>query len=166
MKKMTRMLAVGCVMAVGVGCGGEMEAVGVESGLGAVEQAATWTGTYGGKTYRFNTTPMSWPQARSWCQSVAGFDLVILNGSAEELWVRGQINAGYHLGMTDTSVEGTWRWNNGALVSSGYTNWLPGSPNQNGEEDCGYSDPYWGWQWDDQTCSTSTPFPKAIVCEN
>lgn len=165
-KKMTSVLSVGCVLAMLAGCGGEQEAVGAEGELGAVEQGTTWIATYNGKTYRFNTTLMSWPQARSWCRSFSGFDLVMLNSSQEELWVRGQIKTGYFLGMTDSAVEGTWRWINGTLVSSGYRNWLPGSPNQNGDEDCGYSEPVFNWQWDDNTCSTSTPYPKAVVCEN
>ena len=166
MTKMNRMWAMGCGLALAVGCGGEPQAVEAERELGAVEQSATWSGTYGGKTYLFNTTRMSWNQARSWCRSASGYDLVILNSSSEELWVRGQINTGYFIGATDSAVEGSWRWINGALVSSGYSNWLPGSPNQNGDEDCGYSEPGWGWAWDDYQCADATNFPKAVVCEN
>jgi hypothetical protein len=85
-------------------------------------------------TYQLTSSPVTWLQAEAEAVALGGHLVTINNadeqslliqlfGNQEDLWI----------GFTDQTTEGTWVWSSGEPVS--YTNWAPGEPNNNGDED-------------------------------
>ena len=64
------------------------------------------------------------------------------------------------MGLTDDMIEGVWRWvSNGSAPA--FTDWIPGQPNNLGNQDCvafSYPDDY---TWNDTDC-TDNNLP---ICE-
>lgn len=60
------------------------------------------------------------------------------------------------IGLTDRAVEGTFRWNNGAVAT--FTRWWAGEPNNSGDEDCIGNNFGGTGYWNDYNCGTSLPF--------
>ena len=94
---------------------------------------------------------MTWKDARSYAQALGG-DLAIINTSAKQSAVNSKVSTigEAWIGCTDEAVEGTWRWVDGTLLSSGYNNWAPGEPNNtDGGEDYGYIYNTNNFKWND-----------------
>ncbi len=107
------------------------------------------TYTYNGNQYRLTNAAKTWDQAQSEAQA-AGGNLVTINDSAEETWLKQTFgsNEGFWLGLTDRRVEGQFEWVNGE--TSTYRNWAPGEPNNyNGDQDYGVMNFGGNRQWDD-----------------
>ncbi|MBX3273638.1 MAG: C-type lectin domain-containing protein [Sandaracinaceae bacterium] len=82
----------------------------------------------------------SWTSARDWCRE-RGHDLVVIDDAAEQAWISanvGDTGQGYWIGYNDRAVEGTWVWSR-AGVTTTFTNWNGGEPNNAGNEDCAVS---------------------------
>ena len=89
--------------------------------------------SHGGHYYELATNRVTWHVAKTNAQDLGGH-LVIVDSEAENQFIYDAItNAGVDqvwLGATDEDVEGTWRWVDGSLLSSGYTKWgSRGEPN-------------------------------------
>lgn len=97
---------------------------------------------YGGHTYQIVTTPKTWSSASSYASSIGGH-LAKITTSSENLFV---LQAAYNetdpslmptapdgggayylwLGASDTAIEGTWKWMDGASLST-YSKWGSGA---------------------------------------
>ena len=102
-------------------------------------------GTYyaAGHTYQIVKTAMTWSAARTWAESQGGHLAYITSASENQaLITMTQLETGLDaaptasdgggarylwLGGSDADVEGTWRWGDGSLVASGYSNWGAGA---------------------------------------
>jgi len=81
-------------------------------------------------------TPMSWREAKHFCESVGGH-LATLTTSQEDAWVRSVFPCRwtYWLGGTDEHHEGSWRWITGEPWT--YSCWNQHEPNNSsGSEHC------------------------------
>ncbi|XP_043105766.1 uncharacterized protein LOC122352417 [Puntigrus tetrazona] len=94
-------------------------------------------------------------ESRRYCTE-RGADLIIINSREEEKFVmkKSAITEAW-IGLTDSDVEGTWKWVDGSTLTSGY--WISGEPNGERAENCVV------------TCSSSLyhdPFPVSVcgVC--
>lgn len=121
---------------------------------------------FNGHAYLFYTQMKPWAQAQATCRS-QGYDLVTINDSAEDAWLKTQVPAGLAswIGFSDQAQEGVWRWSDGAPVT--YTNWRRYEPNNTGSyEHCAVnnappvgSTP--GGGWNDIHCGEYASF----ICE-
>lgn len=73
----------------------------------------------------------TWTAAEAEAVSLGGH-LVTINDAAEDDWIyTSELGSAHNwIGFTDAAQEGNWVWISGEPV--GYTNWLPGSPNNTG----------------------------------
>ncbi len=80
----------------------------------------------------------------------AGGNLVTINNQEEQEWLNGQFPFDYWIGLTDEEQEGNWQWVSGESIT--FTNWLPGQPDNWGNEDYVHT---WhgGGRWNDNTSS-------------
>ncbi|MDW3195083.1 MAG: SdrD B-like domain-containing protein [Cytophagales bacterium] len=89
-------------------------------------------GTFNGHTYYISTIPNFWPEAQAAAQAI-GANLVAINDAAENEFVRTLTSSTIWIGLNDLASEGNFVWSNGESVT--YTNWGPGEPNNNNNED-------------------------------
>ena len=62
----------------------------------------------------------------------------------------------YWIGLTDLATEGKFVWQHAFSPLREYTNWIPGEPNNMGNEDCVMIWPHkGGWGWNDGPCYTN-----------
>lgn len=133
---------------------------------------------FNGKTYLLCSPQLTWSAARSSCTSI-GMDLVRVNDSAENQWLRDSAqnlsppSDGLWIGAKETLLEGAWDWTDGTLfwlggllgISQGgaYTNWQFGQPSGL-LNDCGVLDlgAVTG-TWYSELCTLQT---KAYACES
>ena len=116
-------------------------------------------------TFQFFSTPKTWTNAQSDCESRGG-DLASVRSSeenAEAYALTGGVST--WIGYNDKAVEGSWVWTDG--YTGDYSNWLSGEPGPPGTdyEDCAcyyYLFTEWGYgeSWGDLTCTES----QAYLC--
>ncbi|XP_058628930.1 CD209 antigen-like protein C isoform X1 [Onychostoma macrolepis] len=86
--------------------------------------------------YFISSEKKSWTESRRYCTDRRA-DLIIINNREEQDFVK-DISGGdlVWIGLTDSHVEGRWKWVDGSDVTSGF--WEDGQPNsfQGKEEDC------------------------------
>lgn len=136
---------------------------------------------FNGHYYQVYDTPMTWDEAKAYCESLGGH-LVTITSGAEQEFVESLIANGkkknYWLGGTDAANEGTWEWITGEKLD--YTNWREYMPDnwQNEdylmmykEMDPSYTGETFG-RWNDLksdgTCPGNSYFSKDIfgfICE-
>ena len=96
--------------------------------------------------------------------------LVTMTSAAEEAFVLGSVinhlprDSRVYAGLTDRSVEGSFRWVTGEAVS--YTHWNPGEPNGGPNTDEDYMAMYFfasGWLWTDMPDNGN--FPGTYIVE-
>ncbi|MCI4383878.1 hypothetical protein PGIGA_G00031870 [Pangasianodon gigas] len=102
--------------------------------------------------YFISTEKKSWTEARADCRK-KGADLVIIKTKEEEEVLVKQLgNDKAWIGLNDRPVEGTWKWVDGTALTTAY--WVPGEPNDSGNEDCAE---LWGLLdkqgWNDRPCN-------------
>lgn len=89
-----------------------------------------------GKRYKLIDTKMTWNDSKAYCESNGGYPATITSED-ENLFVYDNLTktSGYYCwyGGTDKNAEGTWEWITGEPWD--YTDWLPGQPDDNGNED-------------------------------
>ena len=162
----------------GAGGGGAGGASGSGGSAGAPNPALCNTGMFGGHTYLLCREERSWDLANGGCIT-AGMRLARIDDAAENQWLFDNAftemgRSTVWIGATDRTVEGEWRWTDGALfwlgddggtVQNGlFTAWNNREPNNlSPGEHCavmeiGGSTP----EWYDYTCGFLGPF----ICES
>jgi hypothetical protein len=103
-----------------------------------------------------------WQAASNDCDAT-GAHLVVIDDSAENLYVEALSGNIFWIGMNDLVTEGTFVWVTGALVDAGgFTSWRGGQPNnENGTQHCGEMDPNSSVTWNDFVCGVA----QRYVCE-
>jgi hypothetical protein len=96
----------------------------------------------------------SWADAGAAC-AARGASLVQIEDVTTLDFLRAAgVSSGW-LGLSDTEVEGTWRWADGSALA--YANWGGGEPNDSGGvEDCAELRP--DGLWNDLDCASARPF--------
>jgi hypothetical protein len=127
---------------------------------------------FGGHSYEFVGEEVEWETAEAAAVKKGGH-LAIVNSPEENAFIASHIPNGFNwlwLGGTDRQQEGVWKWVDGTLMSSGYQNWGPNSPD-NGAPDDGQDflimrldDPRFsaGGKWDD-TDYSAIPSPDYVI---
>ncbi|XP_048013420.1 CD209 antigen-like protein B [Megalobrama amblycephala] len=92
-----------------------------------------WT-CYESIYYYVSSEVKNWTESRRYCTD-RGADLIIINNKAEQDFVK-RISGGaaVWIGLTDSDVEGTWKWVDGSRLTSGF--WDPREPNGDRRENC------------------------------
>ncbi|XDV22801.1 hypothetical protein PO909_027614 [Leuciscus waleckii] len=96
---------------------------------------------YGGWTYyKFSFYHMpneskNWTESRRYCTE-RGADLIIINNREEQDFVTKMFGGTLvvYIGLTDSDVEGTWKWVDNSTLTSGF--WGSGEPNGGRKENC------------------------------
>lgn len=96
-------------------------------------------GTFNGHRYyvynRDNIT--TWEEAKQYCESKGGY-LATITSQEENAYVYSYLRDNFdyesaYLGFTDEEEDGNWEWENNEEIS--YTNWHPGEPNGQDENE-------------------------------
>ncbi|XP_044191215.1 asialoglycoprotein receptor 1-like isoform X3 [Thunnus albacares] len=130
----------------------------------------------GGKCYYFSTTNSSWEESRRYCQSHGG-DLVKIDSRAEQIFLTKELSdkMNYHedkfwIGLTDSKEEGEWFWVDDSPLSTSWSFWRKGEPdNWEGENPEGEHCVRMGEKgrpaelncWSDKSCDV----PQRSICE-
>lgn len=86
-----------------------------------------------GHLYLLTSASIGWSAAQLEAEALGG-NLVTINDAAEESWLRSTFGTqAFWIGLNDIDEEGVFEWSSGEPVT--YTNWAPGKPNSNGNED-------------------------------
>lgn len=99
---------------------------------------------FSGSCYLFSKMPMSWHEARDWCNGHESH-LVILNTDEEwEYVTRHTMGIFFWVGLTDERT-GKWEWVNQTPYIMNRRRWMPGQPDSwthhglgHGDEDCAH----------------------------
>lgn len=85
---------------------------------------------FNGHYYQVYDTPMTWDEAKTYCESLGGH-LATITSEEENNFIKGLISSGtknaYWLGALEDKEEGSWKWITGEPFE--YTDWGPGEPN-------------------------------------
>ncbi|XP_026103827.1 C-type lectin domain family 17, member A-like [Carassius auratus] len=111
---------------------------------------------YQSSIYFISSKIKSWSESRRYCTE-KGADLIIINNREEQDFVKKiSADAKVWIGLTDSDVEGTWKWVDGSTLTSGF--WYPREPNGHIREDCTLND---SSGWADYPCSDNYKW----ICE-
>uniref|UniRef100_A0A8C1HBQ1 Zmp:0000001103 n=1 Tax=Cyprinus carpio carpio TaxID=630221 RepID=A0A8C1HBQ1_CYPCA len=85
--------------------------------------------------YHISSETKSWTESRKYCTE-RGADLIIINNREKQNFVEKMLDGktGFWIGLTDTDVEGSWKWVDGSNLTSGF--WESGQPNGQTTENC------------------------------
>ncbi|KAL0182503.1 hypothetical protein M9458_021878, partial [Cirrhinus mrigala] len=74
---------------------------------------------YQSNHYFISSEKKNWTESRRYCME-RGADLIIINNREEQNFLKEiSSNAAVWIGLTDTDVEGTWKWVDGSTLTSG-----------------------------------------------
>ncbi|KAK2888177.1 uncharacterized protein [Channa argus] len=125
---------------------------------------ANWR-EYENKCYFFSTDVKSWMEANAYCLE-HNSNLMSIQDVNERLWLRTQISTEiYWIGLNDQIIEGTWEWSDGSPYILYLSHWLPGQPDNWGDdpgEDCGQVVGYSNGQWNDENCNAK----RKYICKH
>ncbi|XP_052464228.1 C-type lectin domain family 10 member A-like isoform X3 [Carassius gibelio] len=128
-----------------------------------------WT-RYQSSFYYMSKEKKNWTESRRYCTE-RGADLIIINNREEQDFIHNRSGNGiFYIGLTDSEVEGTWKWvdNTTHVLTSGF--WVQGEPNAGQgivDDDCvvtvAVPPPEWGnlVGWLDVACNK----PFQWICE-
>ncbi|XP_056103765.1 CD209 antigen-like protein E isoform X1 [Rhinichthys klamathensis goyatoka] len=92
-----------------------------------------WT-YYKSSFYYMPNETKSWNESRRYCTE-RGADLIIINNREEQDFVKNMTGkAIVWIGLTDSDVDGRWKWVDGSTLTSGF--WANGEPNGRTKENC------------------------------
>ncbi|RBQ28461.1 DUF4347 domain-containing protein [Aliarcobacter vitoriensis] len=109
-----------------------------------ISQTGKFFSTVTGHYYEFvNASGITWENAKNAAAAKTLYGLkgylVTITSAAENQLISSKANGNGWIGASDAASEGTWRWvtgpEAGTLLSSGYTNWASGEPNDSNGED-------------------------------
>ncbi|XP_048012653.1 CD209 antigen-like protein C [Megalobrama amblycephala] len=89
----------------------------------------------------------SWTESRRYCTD-RGADLIIINSKAEQDFIKKMFCSQVWIGLTDSEVEGRWKWVDGSTLTSGF--WASEEPGGQGRENCALSQ---ASGWADYPCN-------------
>ncbi|TNN53351.1 Macrophage mannose receptor 1 [Liparis tanakae] len=119
---------------------------------------------YENKCYFFSADTKSWPEANAICLG-QNANLMSIQDTHERTWVRTQIGTEiYWMGLNDQVSEGVWEWSDGSPYVPFLEDWLPGQPDNWGEEtgeDCGQVTGSSFGRWNDENCAV----PRKYICK-
>jgi hypothetical protein len=108
--------------------------------------------------YRLTSTPETFADARATAQTVGGY-LVSIDDAPEQAWIVSNIvpamaaiqgaNGRAWIGLSDEQTEGVFQWLDGDPLT--YSNWAPGEPNSQGEDEDAGEIMVSGGQWNDES---------------
>lgn len=149
-----------------------------------IEDSTSDTYNYNSHRYQVVNRPMSWSEARNYCEQLGGY-LATITSSEEQVFIKEIIELNNHsdiywLGATDEKKEGQWEWITGEKFS--YENWCVRAPDNFYHEQCGYENylgilgkdfSWWGdsnkaFKWNDFADTTSdgdNSFCPGLICE-
>ncbi|XP_043082924.1 CD209 antigen-like protein C [Puntigrus tetrazona] len=103
---------------------------------------------YQSNFYYISSEKKSWTESRRYCTE-RGADLITINNREEQDFVKKiSLNANVWIGLTDSDVEGRWKWVDGSTLTSGF--WDPREPNGQRAENCALT---YSPGWADYPCS-------------
>ncbi len=106
-----------------------------------------YMGSYNGHFYYCSSSPASWPNAQTTCESLGGY-LAVVNDAGENAYLSNLLTIqSAYIGLSDDVLEGSFQWVNGDPIT--YSNWYAGQPNNyNNEQD--YVEMLNDGTWNDQ----------------
>ncbi|XP_075320677.1 uncharacterized protein LOC142379408 isoform X1 [Odontesthes bonariensis] len=111
-----------------------------------------------GSAYYVSSTKTTWQGGRNDCIQ-RGADLMIINSEEKQNFAN-QLKRYMWIGLTDSAIEGTWKWVDGTRLTTSY--WTEGEPNGRRNENCANIKSFDNKRsWNDELCSTSLYW----VCE-
>lgn len=124
------------------------------------DDALEWNGHH----YAVFNNCSTWDEASAYCKSIGGHLAVITSQEENDAIYSYMLSIDHgsgFFGLTDAASEGDWAWENGE--AAGYTNWHPGEPNsEHDQED--YAMFYYTFEdgtWNDGGFADGAPF----ICE-
>ncbi|XP_068111593.1 pulmonary surfactant-associated protein D-like [Hyperolius riggenbachi] len=113
----------------------------------------------GNKIFVTSGKTMNYMESSEICAKAGGRIATPLNADEGRaiLQIVQYYNTHAFLGINDLKTEGTFRYENGESIK--YSNWDPGEPNKDGEEDC--VEMYTSGKWNDKKCNE----PRLNICE-
>lgn len=114
---------------------------------------------FNGHYYKFFSNKMKWHDAKAYCESIGGH-LVTISSMEENDFVVSICTELIQLGLTDEEVEGEWKWVTGEPYT--FSNFDPGEPNNQGDEDYAYISNLGHGRWGDGHLAREN---WAFVCE-
>ena len=119
------------------------------------------TDYYGGNTYMYFNSPVTWYEANEFCKKLGGH-LVTITSHEENEFIKNLTDDANHVWMGATDKEGSWQWVTGEPFE--YAPWCEGEPNnfyENLERSEDYLERYSGNVWND----AAGYWPQPYVCE-
>ncbi|XP_051741266.1 CD209 antigen-like protein C [Ctenopharyngodon idella] len=109
-----------------------------------------WT-NYQYSVYFISSEKKNWTESRRYCRD-RGADLIIINSNEEQNFVKNITSSAdlVWIGLTDSDVEGTWKWVDGTKVTSGFRFWRYGEPYGYTNENCALT---YSPGWADYPCN-------------
>ncbi|KAF4108186.1 hypothetical protein G5714_010945 [Onychostoma macrolepis] len=83
--------------------------------------------------YYISSEKKSWTESRRYCTE-RGADLIIINNREEQNFFETVPVSRFWIGLTDSDVEGSWKWVDGSNMTSGF--WTSGEPSGQRKENC------------------------------
>uniref|UniRef100_A0A087XAN7 C-type lectin domain-containing protein n=1 Tax=Poecilia formosa TaxID=48698 RepID=A0A087XAN7_POEFO len=118
--------------------------------------------SFNGRCYKYIATKMTWADAELYCRSVDS-NLVSIHSLEEHNFVNAMIKsydptqAFTWIGLSDLHKEGSWMWSDGSKMD--FLLWDEGQPDNAGEnENCGHTNMYTHYKWNDYVCSLTFSF--------
>ncbi|ROI60064.1 C-type lectin domain family 17, member A [Anabarilius grahami] len=102
---------------------------------------------YQSSFYFISSEKKSWTESRKYCTD-RGADLIIINNKEEQDFIKKMFCSHVWIGLTDSDVEGRWKWVDGSALTSGF--WASEEPGGHRRENCALThEPGWA----DYPCS-------------
>jgi len=129
-----------------------------------------WINGPGGYQFFVATSPKNWltvDKAKKFCVSKGG--RLLMEGARDpklrlylhkNFFSRTSKGKFWWIDITDSEVEGTWKWGDGTGVTWS-TNWLRNQPDNHNGADCVVINKYRKFKWDDVRCSNK----GSVICE-
>ncbi|XP_062975008.1 hepatic lectin-like [Elgaria multicarinata webbii] len=115
---------------------------------------------FDGRCYYFGNQKVSWGTAKAHCEEQSS-KLVVIHEEAKQNFIQSQTrDERYWIGLSDTDVEGEWKWIDGTDYRTNFKKWRRGEPNNHEKgEDC--VQVHTAGEWNDVPCN----YPSFYVCE-
>ncbi|XP_061477684.1 hepatic lectin-like [Rhineura floridana] len=106
---------------------------------------------FDGGCYYFSVQIQPWHIAKSHCEELNS-SLVVVNDEAEQNFLQSRTkNKPYWIGLSDSDVEGEWKWIDGTTYRNSYKKWGNGEPNNyDHRENCAMI--HDSGDWNDMAC--------------